>query len=157
MPGELSRIAVEVDDIEAAVADLRAVLGIEIADPIDIAEMGIRAAVSASGIELVQRTEPDPLPAKHWRPPLAAAIIAVDSLDAAAERMKAAGVPLIQTVITPTGFREAFYGAGFHGLPLVLCQRDEVHLLHSDEINGEMEVDWSPTGVPPARTTATTE
>jgi hypothetical protein len=146
--GELGRIAVETDDLEGVAHDLRAVFGMEI----DLHEgsseaLGIRAGVGQDGIELVQRVVAEPAPAKYWRPPLAALIAAVDDLEQADERMRGIGVELVQTVVTGSGFRELFYGANFHGIPLVLYQKDEEGLLHAPA-RAETVVDWEPKGVP---------
>jgi hypothetical protein len=112
--------------------------------------LGILAGVGHDGIELVQRVVPDPLPAKYWKPPLAAVIVGVDDLEEAATRMKDAGVELVQTVVTGSGFRELFYGDNFHGIPLVLYQKDEADLVGVAG-TGETVTDWNPTGVPPVQ------
>jgi hypothetical protein len=149
--GRLGRVALEVDDIEAVAASLRSVFGMEIqvhrrAEH----DLGLIAGVGHDGVELVQRARPDPPPAKYWKPPLAALILGVDNLEEAHERMTTAGVGLVQTIVTGSGFRELFYGDNFHGLPLVLYQKDEV-----DRVGvagtGVNEIDWNPTGVPAPR------
>jgi hypothetical protein len=145
--GELGRIALEVDDLEAVARDLRTLFGMEY-EVHDLTEtMGILAGVGRDGIELVQRAVPDPDAARYWKPPLAAMIIGVDDLEEAAARMAAAGVALVQTVVTGSGFRELFYGDNFHGLPVVLYQKDESDLLHRPG-TGQTVTDWDPTGVP---------
>jgi hypothetical protein len=148
---ELGRVALEVDDVEAVAESLRTVFGMEMeVHRRAEADLGLIAGVGHDGVELVQRTRDDPPPAKYWRPPLAALILAVDDLEEAHERMNAAGFALVQTIVTGSGFRELFYGDNFHGLPLVLYQKDE-----ADRVGvagtGANEVDWNPTGVPPAR------
>ena len=148
--GELGRIALEVDDLEAFAGDMRTLFGMEYEVHDFTEKLGILAGVGHDGIELVQRTQPDPEPAKYWKPPLAAVILAVDDLEEAATRMAAAGVALVQTVVTGSGFRELFYGDNFHGIPLVLYQKDEAELMHAPG-TGETITDWNPTGVPPAR------
>jgi hypothetical protein len=149
--GELGRIALEVDDLEAFAADLGTLFEMEIQIHSRAEEtLGILAGVGHDGIELVQRVVPDPLPAKYWKPPLAAVIVGVDDLEEAATRMKDAGVELVQTVVTGSGFRELFYGDNFHGIPLVLYQKDEEDLVGVAG-TGETVTDWNPTGVPPVQ------
>jgi hypothetical protein len=149
--GELGRIALEVDDLEAFAADLGTLFEMDIQIHSRAEEtLGILAGVGHDGIELVQRVVPDPLPAKYWKPPLAAVIVGVDDLEEAATRMKDAGVELVQTVVTGSGFRELFYGDNFHGIPLVLYQKDEEDLVGVAG-SGETVTDWNPTGVPPVQ------
>jgi hypothetical protein len=149
--GELGRIALEVDDLEAFAADLGTLFEMEIQIHSRAEKtLGILAGVGHDGIELVQRVVPDPLPAKYWKPPLAAVIVGVDDLEEAATRMKDAGVELVQTVVTGSGFRELFYGDNFHGIPLVLYQKDEADLVGVAG-TGETVTDWDPTGVPPVQ------
>jgi hypothetical protein len=148
---ELGRVALEVDDVEAVAADLQNVLGMQMqVHRRAVDDLGLIAGVGHDGVELVQRAVPDPKPAKYWKPPLAALILGVDDLEEAYERMKAAGFTLVQTIVTGSGFRELFYGDSFHGLPLVLYQKDE-----ADRVGvpgtGVNEVDWDPQGVPPPR------
>jgi hypothetical protein len=146
--GQLGRVAIEVDDLESVARDLRTVFGMEY-EIHDLGEtMGILAGVGRDGIELVQRTVPVPEPARYWRRPLAAMIVGVDDLEEAAVRMLGVGAALVQTVVTASGFRELFYGDSFHGLPLVLYQKDEADLLHRRG-TGRTVTDWNPTRVPP--------
>jgi hypothetical protein len=149
--GQLGRVALEVQDVEAVAADLRKIFGMEMEVHDRAAkDLGLLAGVGHDGVELVQRVEPDPKPAKYWKPPLAALILGVDDLEEAHERMTAAGFDLVQTIVTGSGFREGFYGDNFHGLPLVLYQKDE-----ADRVGvagtGKNDVDWNPTGIPKAR------
>jgi hypothetical protein len=147
----LGRIALEVDDLEAFAADLGTLFDMDIQIHSRAEKtLGILAGVGHDGIELVQRVVPDPLPAKYWKPPLAAVIVGVDDLEEAATRMKDAGVELVQTVVTGSGFRELFYGDNFHGIPLVLYQKDEEDLVGVAG-TGETVTDWNPTGVPPVQ------
>jgi hypothetical protein len=149
--GQLGRVALEVDDLEAVVADLRKIFGMEMEVHGRASEdLGIIAGVGHDGVELVQRTRSESPVAKYWKPPLAALVLAVDDLEEAHERMKAAGIELVQTIVTGSGFREAFYGDNFHGLPMVLYQKDEVDRV-GEEGTGVNDVDWNPTGVPKAR------
>jgi hypothetical protein len=147
--GELGRVALEVDDLRAVAQDLNKIFGMDMQIHSRAEKtLGILAGVCHDGIELVQRVVPEPLPAKYWKPPLAAVILGVDSLEEAAARMEAAGVELVQTVVTGSGFRELFYGDNFHGVPLVLYQKDEADLVGVAG-TGETVTDWSPSGVPP--------
>jgi len=142
--GKLERVAVAVDDIHAVSDDLAKVFGIELSH-MDVEEMGIKAAVGDDGIELVQKIEAAPRCADHWRGPLAALCIGVDDLDAAEARMEEAGFALVQRVETHGGLRELFYGANFHGLPLVVYERSERSLkdLTARPDDAEpLKVDW---------------
>jgi hypothetical protein len=149
--GELGRIALEVDNLEEFASDLGTLfeMDIQIHSRAE-ATLGILAGVGHDGIELVQRVVPDPLPAKYWKPPLAAVIVGVDDLEEAATRMTDAGIELVQTVVTGSGFRELFYGDNFHGIPLVLYQKDEADLVGVAG-TGETVADWNPTEVPPVQ------
>ena len=54
-------------------------------------------------------------------------------------------------MITPSGFRELFYGDRFHGIPLVLYQKNEADLMHAAG-DGEFEVVENPVDIPAPRT-----
>ena len=136
--GELGRIALEVDDLEAFAGDLDKLFGMKLhVTDKAIESHGLLAGVGHDGIELVQRAVPNPEMSRYWKPPLAAVILAVDDLEEAGRRMAEAGIELVHTVVTGSGFRELFYGDNFHGIPLVLYQKDEAHLV---EIDGEGEI-----------------
>jgi hypothetical protein len=144
---ELGRIAIEVGDLRSFAGDLERMFGMEF-NVLDIPALGIIAGVGQDGLELVERTVAEPETAKYWRSPLCAVLLAVDDLEEAADRMKAGGFRLVQTAVTASGFRELFYGDSFHGIPLVLYQKDEAHLLHAPA-TGEPVFDDDPAGVPP--------
>jgi hypothetical protein len=149
--GQLGRIALEVSDVEAVAQSLRDIFGMEMeVHSRAEADLGLIAGVGHDGVELVQRTRDDSPVVGFWKTPLAALILEVDDLEEAHRRMQAAGIELVQTIVTGSGFRELFYGDNFHGLPLVLYQKDE-----ADRVGvagtGVNTVDWNPTGVPAAR------
>jgi hypothetical protein len=75
-PAKLGRIALEVDDVEAVARDCEAIFGIKLQIHRRAEDsLGLVAGVGHDGIELVQRTTPDPPPAKYWKQPLAAIIV----------------------------------------------------------------------------------
>jgi catechol 2,3-dioxygenase-like lactoylglutathione lyase family enzyme len=149
---ELGRVALEVQDIDACAADLDRILGMQLEVHNRAADtLGLRAGTGRHGVELVQRTIPDPPPARYWNGALAALILAVDDLEEAFVRMHDAGFTPVHTIVTDTGFRELFYGDSFHGIPLVFYEKGEADLLHGPK-TGDFELDEHPVGAPAART-----
>jgi hypothetical protein len=152
--GELGRVALQVDDIHAVVADLQKVFGMEIEiHDRAVPSMGLRAAVGQDGIELFQPIG-DQAEAVDSGRPLGAIVIAVDDLQEAFERLDAAGFKAEMSVVTDTGLRELSYGSSFHGIPLALYQKDEEELLTTPATGIPFDLVQDPTEAPALRVAA---
>jgi hypothetical protein len=138
---ELDRVAVVVDELDVVAASLEAVLGVALSTR-DVPELGLRAAIGNSGVELVQQTAEVSRAAQYWHGPLAAVCIRVEDVEEAARRMEAAGFEVVQTAVTAGGMREYFYGNNFHGIPIVLHESsgDLLHDVGDDQV--ALEVEW---------------
>ena len=136
---ELGRVALVVDDIDAVAKSLKDVLEIDL-KIVDAKGLGIKAGVGNNGIELVEQVA-ESRPAKYWRKPLAALIVHVENAEEANKRMEAAGFKVVQTATTAGGLKEHFYGANFHGIPLVLHETSG-DLLHDIGQGPETRFEW---------------
>jgi predicted enzyme related to lactoylglutathione lyase len=150
--GQVSRVAFRVDDIAAVTDAFRHVFGMELethdrAVPV----MGLRATVGQDGFELVQGLDErgDEIVTGEGAT-LGALVLEVDDLEEAHRRLIEAGATLKSSIVTDTGLREISYGTSFHGIPLVLVQKDETHLLTTPPTGPFECVTESPT-VPPQR------
>jgi hypothetical protein len=153
--GELGRVALQVDDIHAVVADLHKVFGMEIEiHDRAVPSMGLRAAVGQDGIELFQPVGDQAEAVDSGSRPLGAIVIAVDDLQEAFERLEAAGFKAEMSVVTDTGLRELSYGSSFHGIPLALYQKDEEELLTTPATGIPFDLVQDPTEAPPLRVAA---
>jgi hypothetical protein len=118
----LDRIALVVDDVDGAAADLERIFGMRF-KVFDVESMGIRVGLGNDGIELVQKIGESHLEAL-WKPPLAAIVMRVADVEACAAKMAELGVAIDHRVDTG-GMREISFGTNFRGLPLVVCDGDE--------------------------------
>jgi hypothetical protein len=119
---KLERVAVRVESVDAVVADLERIFGHEYVVT-DAEEVGLRAGISETGLELVEPAVEEPRPMRYWRGPLCALCFAVDDIDAAIARMREAGYEPVHEIELAGGLREAYYGAAFHDLPMLLYSR----------------------------------
>jgi predicted enzyme related to lactoylglutathione lyase len=155
--GRLSRVAFHVDDIAGVTEDFRRVFGMELEiHDRAVESFGLRATVGQDGIELVQGIDDsgEPIVGEGTRFDLI--VVEVDDLEEAHRRVTEAGATLQWSVVTDTGFRELSYGSTFHGIPLVVVQKDETHLLTTPATGPFERVMESPT-VPPPRRAATAD
>jgi len=143
----LDRVAIVVSDLDEVAKDLKSVFDMDFT-VVEAASLGIRAGLGNDGIELVDKLGDESPLERLWRPPLAALVIRCDDIDAATERMEAAGFTVDHKVTTPGGLREVSFGDSFHGIPLTLCQSDKEDLLEAtrgDQSGEEYDtkVDWA--------------
>jgi len=125
-PGKASfdRLAVVVDDLDAAVADLTDIFGQQLTR-IDVDVLGVRLALGDEGLELVQEIPggtPPPWKFNWAGGRIASLALNVPDLDEARRRLEERGVKLVSEIETPGGMMEYYYeAAGFHGIPITLC------------------------------------
>jgi predicted enzyme related to lactoylglutathione lyase len=140
---QVDRIAVRVDDLDAAVVDFEEVFGMEF-EVTDVESLGLRVAICEDGVELVQViADHAPIVDAYAGGVLAAISVKVDDIDAAKEKLLARGAELINEVET-VGLRE-FYCLKdtFHGIPLAVAQYGDSFLeaIHGP---GDMPPDYVP-------------
>jgi len=117
--GSVDRVAVVVEDIEAAAAELRDLFDIEVRI-FDVAAIACRVGFCDQGIELIQPLAgSEPLQAA-WAGRLATIGLRVPDVDAARAKLSARGLEPAGVIETPGGAREVFYAQGFAGLPVAL-------------------------------------
>lgn len=136
---ELGRVALVVDDIDAVAKSLKDVLEIDL-NILDAKGLGIKAGVGNNGVELVQQVAESRI-AQYWRKPLAALVVYVENAEEANRRMEAAGFKVVQTATAAGGLKEYFYGANFHGIPMVLHETSG-DLLHDIGEGAETKFEW---------------
>jgi len=118
--GRLDRIALIVDDLEAAMALAGAIFDMAFV-VLHVDTMGLRVAIGESGLELVEKTGPDPIAVERiWRAPIASLEVRVDDIDAAIAAMKTAGYEVHHSLVTPGGVPKVQMGNAFHDLPTLL-------------------------------------
>lgn len=129
---KMERIAVEVPDIDAAVAEMKEIFDIDM-KVLDVPQRQLRVGLCEDGIEIVRRTADKPS-AKNWKPPLGAVCFTCDDVDDVAARLEKAGYVKDHETILGGGLREMSF-PNFHGLPLVITSRPKNGLV--DAILGE--------------------
>ncbi len=137
---ELGRVALVVEDMETVTKSLKDIFEIDLRI-INAEQLGIRAAIGNKGVELVEKAVEEPRLAKHWRGPVAAICIRVDDAEEINRRMEAAGFAYVQTVTTANGLKEYYYGANFHGLPLVTYESNG-DFVHEVGAEGNLQLEW---------------
>lgn len=137
---ELGRVALVVDDMESVAKSLKDIFEIDLRI-VNAEALGIRAGVGNKGVELVEKAVEEPRLAKHWRGPVAAVCIRVDDAEEINRRMQAAGFEYVQSVTTAGGLREFYYGANFHGLPLVIYESSG-DFDHEVGAEGNLQLEW---------------
>lgn len=137
---ELGRIALVVEDMAGVSKSLKDIFEMDLR-VVNAEALGIRAAIGNKGVELVERAVAEPRLAKYWRGPIAAICIRVDDAEEINRRMEAAGFAYVQAVTTRNGLREFYYGANFHGLPLVIYESSG-DFDHEVGAEGNLQVEW---------------
>ncbi len=118
--GKLDRIALLVDDLDAAMAQMEAIFDMSFV-LLHVDKMGIRVAIGESGLELVEKTSTTSIPVEQvWRRPIASLEVRVDDVDAAIAAMREAGYEVHHSLVTPGGVPKVQMGSAFHDLPTLL-------------------------------------
>ena len=118
MPAKLGRIAVEVADIDQAVADFAQLFGFAF-NMLEVPSQHLRAAYGDHGIEFVQMLLPG------WQPREAGSLqgccIAVDDVEATRRHLVAHGHSVLMEIPMHSGRKEYVF-APVHGIPLMIYQ-----------------------------------
>lgn len=118
---QVDRVAMRVDDLDAAVADFADIFGMEF-DVMDAPALGLRIAVSNQGIELVEATGSPKLLENYVGGVFSAVSVNVPDLEPVRRKLLDRGVEVIMEMKTPD-FREIYCAYGtFHGLPLAVTE-----------------------------------
>ena len=140
---QVDRVAVRVEDLEAAVRDFAEIFGMEF-EITDVPEFGIRVAICDQGIELVQVMDAKSRIVTNYAGGVLAALsVKVQDIESVKQKLLQRGVELINEA-DALDFKE-FYcvSATFHGLPLTVSRYGDSFLeaLHGA---GEMPPDYQP-------------
>jgi catechol 2,3-dioxygenase-like lactoylglutathione lyase family enzyme len=136
----IGQIAINVDDLDAAVADYTEVFGIAFTI-LDVTEINSRVAVSDGGIvfaEPLDKSQPINI-RKYHNGALSALEVRVSDLEEAKRRLMAKGIDPVYYLDTPGGLTE-YYMHQFHGVPLTIFQMDTeswVESIGGDELDPE--------------------
>lgn len=118
--GRLDRIALLVDDLDAAMAQMTAIFDMSFV-VLHVDGMGLRVAIGESGLELVEKVTKDPIPVEQiWRRPIASLEIRVDDVNPTIAAMRTAGYEVHHQLVTPGGVPKVQFGNAFHDLPMLL-------------------------------------
>jgi predicted enzyme related to lactoylglutathione lyase len=120
----IGQLAINVDDVDKAVADWEEVFGIKF-DIVEVEEINSRVAISDGGIvfaEALDKTQPINI-AKYHNGALSALEVRVSDLEEAKRRLIAKGVDPVYYLDTAGGLTEYFMYQ-FHGVPLTIFQMD---------------------------------
>lgn len=115
----LDRIAVVVDDLDTATAQLSEVLGLQFV-VLEVDAMGLRVAIGESGLELVEKTRDEVDIERVWRGEVASLEVRVDDIDAAVAAMNRIGYEVDHSLVTPGGVQKVQMGHAMGGLPTLL-------------------------------------
>jgi predicted enzyme related to lactoylglutathione lyase len=118
----VGQIAINVDDVDAAVADYRDVFGIDFTI-VEVPELNIRAAVSDGGFvfsEVLDKSKVEPARQFH-NGVLGAVEVRVKDLQEAKRRLQEKGVDPVYHM-TAQGGMEEYYTHQFHGVPLTIFE-----------------------------------
>jgi catechol 2,3-dioxygenase-like lactoylglutathione lyase family enzyme len=118
----VDRVAMRVDDLDAAVADFTEIFGMEF-EVMDAPALGLRIAISNEGVELVEVPDGAPKLIENYVGGVFSAFsVNVPDLQAVRQKLLERGVELIMEMET-AGFREIYCAnETFHGLPLTVTQ-----------------------------------
>lgn len=140
---QVDRVAVRVDDLDAAVADFADVFGMEF-EVTDVEALGLRVAICDQGIELVEvRGDAPKLVETYGGGMLAGVSVNVPDLELVRRRLLERGVEFINEV-EANDLKEIYCDKGtFHGLPLIVAEYEGGFLeaLHGP---GDMPEDYAP-------------
>ena len=118
MAARLGRIALEVADIDRAVADFSDLFGLDFS-MLEIPAQNLRAAYGDHGIEFVQMTLAD------WHPreagQLQGCCMAVDDVEQSRAHLISRGHSVIMTIPLQSG-RNEYVFAPIHGIPVMIYQ-----------------------------------
>jgi catechol 2,3-dioxygenase-like lactoylglutathione lyase family enzyme len=131
----IGQIAINVDDVDAAVKDYEDVFGMTFTI-VEVPEINMRVAISDGGIvfaETLEQAEPVPIRRFH-NGALAAVEVRVDDLEEARKRLNDRGVDTLYYMDTQGGLTEYYMGQ-LHGVPLTIFQMDTDSWV--DAIGGE--------------------
>jgi catechol 2,3-dioxygenase-like lactoylglutathione lyase family enzyme len=120
----IGQVAINVDDVDAAVKDYTEVFGMNFT-VVEVPEINCRVAVSDGGIvfsEPLEKGEPQNVRRFH-NGALAAIEVRVSDLEEAKKRLEERGVDPIYYMTTQGGLTE-YYMKQFHGVPLTIFQMD---------------------------------
>jgi predicted enzyme related to lactoylglutathione lyase len=118
----IGQVAINVDDLDAAIKDYNEVFGIQFT-VLEIPEINVRAAVSDGGIvfsEPLDTTKEMPI-GKYHNGALAAIEVRVSDLEEARRRLEERGIEPIYYMNTQGGLIE-YYMKQFHGIPLTIFE-----------------------------------
>lgn len=146
-PDHVDRIALVVQDLEAAIADFESIYGMSFAIT-EVAELGIRVGVCDQGLELVQQSDPNSPIAPNWAGNAIAALsINVKDYEATKQRAIDHGAELINEVDVYSLKECIFTKESFHGIPVVIAQyegsfTEAMHGQHDLPPDFEPRITW---------------
>ncbi len=118
MAARLGRVALEVADIDSAVADFGDLFGMHF-EILDIPAQGLRAAYGDHGIEFVQMSAPGWAPGAPGQ--MQGCCVAVDDVEQAREHLVSRGHRVVMEIPLQSG-RNEYVFAPIHGIPVMIYQ-----------------------------------
>lgn len=118
MAARLGRIALEVADVDAAVANFGELFGMEF-KVFDVPSQGLHVAIGDHGIEFVQVLSPGWTPREAGQ--MMGACIAVDDVEASRAHLISRGHEMILEIPLQSGRKEYVFKP-IHGIPLMIYQ-----------------------------------
>ncbi|CAH0356868.1 hypothetical protein [Sphingobium sp. CECT 9361] len=113
---KVTSVTLAVDDIDAVASDLSALFDMQFVEG-DPQGLGTRALTGRHRVTLVQGGS---TLASQFEAPLAAVNIGYDDVEAAKDRLEAAGYPVLYQQAMKSGGTAYHFGKAFHGMPLFI-------------------------------------
>jgi predicted enzyme related to lactoylglutathione lyase len=147
MTAYVDRMAIVVQDLEAAIKDFQDIFGMQF-EITEVAELGIRVGVCDQGLELVQKSDPNSPIAPNWAGNAIAALsINVEDYDAVKQKMIDRGADLINEVDVYSLKECIFTKESFHGIPVCIAKyegsfTEAMHGQHDLPPDFEPKITW---------------